>query len=1020
MRLPFLISIALATRVFATSLDPSFTETDWVQSFQQLGSPSGLAWAPDGSNRLFVTRKGDGRTLTNYRAGEVRIVQNGVLLPTPFCSFNAYTAGLDSMPVPSSEPVYTNGECGLLSICFDPNFINNRYVYLMITVSPTEQQIIRFTDNGSIGTNKTVILPNLPTQGTNHNGGGLGIGPDGKIYWSIGDNTNNDYTDDNFSSLAGKVGRADRFTGAIPNDNPFFDGPGINADHAWARGFRNPFSLVFHPINGKLWLNVTGSSYNGGTQPAMTVGYEQVIVVERGGHGGWNDYENTQPAGFLAPVIAYRTGGTTTVNFTVSGAQRSGGIVTFTSTGFHPFRRGAKATVAGVGDASFNGSHYVASRLSDTQFTVVQAGPDAVSGGGTATTLQVGTFNPGPPFQASGSLTGGCFYDSTAAPAAYHGNFFTGDSVSGTMIRATLDSSSQVSSVDRMTTGGGFAQIDTCVGPDGALYYISYGGGLIRRLAYNGPEQNVIVQPTGFNVVEGGSALFTVRLAQAPAVGSPVTVTISRVSGDADVNLASSAVLTFTNASWAQLQTVTIAAAEDADLSNDSAVFRISSTGLPSYDVSINGIDNDEPTLLISRASLAIAEGNSGTFTVSLASAPAANVTVNVARTGGDSDINVTSSANLVFTTGNYATPQTVTIAAVEDADTAPDAATISITRAGEATRVVNVTATDNESVAPVFTSIPVLTAVVGQPYTYDVNATGNPTPTYSFATFISGMSINTTTGLVTWTPASTGTFNAGVRASGSGMATQLFTITVNADQPPIATITSPVDGEIIFGSAAEFFGDGFDDAGTTKAEFFVDDILHSTDPNILGHYHYLGAHFFFDSTQFTNGPHTLRKRVTDTAGQTGEEQVQIFISNGAGFWRSEKFTAAEQANSSISGDLADPDHDGMKNLFEYVGDTGPKSGTSSRMPEITTVNIGGTDYLALEFVTARWASDVVVSVEVASSPAGPWTSIDPNDPLLRVSLQQDTPGAGLDTRVVRDAEPLTSGQRYMRLRATR
>lgn len=191
LRLPLFIFLALSARLSATSLDPNFTETDWVQNFQQLGSPSGLAWAPDGSNRLFVTRKGDGRTGMNYRPGEVRIVQNGVLLPTPFCSFNAHTL-TDSVPVPASDPVWTNGECGLLSICFDPNFINNRYVYIMITVSPAEQQIMRFTDNASIGTNKTVIVANLPTLGTNHNGGGLGIGPDGKIYWSIGDNTDND------------------------------------------------------------------------------------------------------------------------------------------------------------------------------------------------------------------------------------------------------------------------------------------------------------------------------------------------------------------------------------------------------------------------------------------------------------------------------------------------------------------------------------------------------------------------------------------------------------------------------------------------------------------------------------------------------------------------------------------------------------------------------------------------------------------------------------------------------------
>lgn len=1011
MRFPLLLLIA--TRLLATPVDTAnFAETTFLSS-ASINNPTGLAWAPDGTNRLFITCKGNGNAANNTPA-EIRVVQKGVLQSTPFASFNPYGRAADNLTVetpPASDPVFTFAECGLLGLCFDPDFLTNRYVYVFVSVSDTEQQIIRFTDtlSGSdwVGTAKTIIVSGLPTRGSNHNGGGIGIGPDGKLYWSIGDNANNSGADTDLASLAAKVGRADRFTGAAPNDNPFFDGAGPNADRTWARGCRNPFTLTFHPVTGKLWLNVVGSSTTGDTQPRSGPGFEQVFVVERGAHLGWNDYENNQPPGYTTPAIAYGTNVIVTTSLAALGAVRSGGTVTFTTQSAHPLRKGAKVTVAGVADTSFNGTFYVANRLNDAQFTVVQAGADASSGGGTVATQSIG-----------GCVTGGTFYDSTGFPAAHLGNFYFGDVNTGRVMRATLDGSAEVTSVDEFATG--ISQpVDAIAGPDGALYVARHNApGIIRRIATTSTAQNVIVYPTGLNVVEGSTAVFTVRLAAAPA--SNVTVNIAKAGGDADVT--GGATLTFTPANWSALQTVTISAAEDADYTNDSATFTVSSSGLPSYTVAVNAIDNDEPRLVISQANANWNEGATTTFTVSLASDPGGTATVSVARASGDSDVNVQSGAALTFTSANYATPQTVTLAAAEDADNSPDTAVISITLAGEPQRTVNASVTDNDPLAPTFTSAPLTLATVNAPYTYDVGASGNPAPGYSFAaTPPTGMTINGTTGVITWTPTAAGSYAISVRANNSaGSATQNFTIVVSADAAPLASLTRPLAGDLITGTTAEFFGDGFDDVGCVKAEFLIDGTLQSTDINSGGHYHFNGAHVLFDSTQFTNGPHTLRFRVTDTIGQTGFAEVQVFISNGAAAWTGEKFTAAEQANASTSGDLADPDGDGVKNIFEYLTDTAPKSSTSTRTPQMTTANVSGVDYLAIQFITARWASDVTVTVEAASSPAGPWTSINPDDPTLRVSLATDTPSVGLDTRVVRDSQPLTSGQRFLRLRATR
>jgi glucose/arabinose dehydrogenase len=833
----FLGLLATAASAFAAPVDPAnFTETTFASS-TEIGSITGIAWAPDGSNRLFVTRKGG---FSGQQNAQVRIIQNGTILPTAF----------------ATESVYTASECGLLGIAFDPDFINNGYVYLFVTASTTEQKIIRYTANGNVGTNRVELVTGLPTRGANHDGGGVGIGNDGRLYWAIGDLGNGTGVNSDLLSLAAKVGRVNRFTGAALNDNPFFGQGNANTDKIWSRGWRNPFTLTFQVATGQLWVNSVGTSW------------EQVFVPKRGDHAGYNLYENNQPAGFLPPVIAYRTNGTAQSTIAASGAVRSNGVVTITTTGAHSLRKGGGVTISGVPSTSFNGFYYVASVISSTQFTYVQAGADETSGGGTATTQNIG-----------GVVTGGTFYDSTAFPAAYRGNFFFGEYNAGKIVRVPLDAANTPIRTEEFVTGIG-SQVDIAVGPDGALYYANQSSnpGVIRRLAFNGTAQNVIVYPTAMNVQEGGSSVVSVRLATAPS--SNVTVTVDRVSGDSDLAVTNGATLTFTPANFATPQLVTIAGAQDNDLESDTATFRVLAPGIASYDIFVNGIDDDEPQLVVSTTSLTVNEGASNTFTVRLANAPAADVTVTAARTAGDTDVSVTGGSSLTFTRANFATPQTVTITAAEDADNVNDVATITISTDGQVPRSVAVTAIDNDPLAPAFTTSPVTSAVDDAAYTYDVNANGNPAPTFSLTTAPAGMSIDPTTGVINWLPTNPGSYNVVVQASNGVQpnATQSFTITVNVDLAPTAVLTRPLPGEIMSGTGAEFFGDGLDDVSTVKADFFVDGILRYTDVNNGNHFHFGGAHTLFDTTQYTTGSHLFRMRVTDTKGQTNAAEVRATI----------------------------------------------------------------------------------------------------------------------------------------------
>src|SRR5438270_819420 len=70
-----------------------------------LSGPTAMAMAPDG--RIFV----------DLQQGDVRVFKDGSVLPTPFLHLN----------------VDSDGERGLLGVAFDPDFVNNQYVYFYYT-----------------------------------------------------------------------------------------------------------------------------------------------------------------------------------------------------------------------------------------------------------------------------------------------------------------------------------------------------------------------------------------------------------------------------------------------------------------------------------------------------------------------------------------------------------------------------------------------------------------------------------------------------------------------------------------------------------------------------------------------------------------------------------------------------------------------------------------------------------------------------------------------------------------------
>ncbi len=190
----------------------------------------------------------------------------------------------------------------------------------------------------------------------------------------------------------------------------------------------------------------------------------------------------------------------------------------------------------------------------------------------------------------------------------------------------------------------------------------------------------VTVSETTLTVAEGGSATYTVVLNLQPT--SDVVINVTR-SGSADVT-ASPATLTFTPGNWNTAQTVTVAAAQDADAVDDAASIThavVASRSADEFDaVNIAGVavavtDDETAGVSVSETALEVAEGGSGSYTVRLNTQPTSNVVISVTKTGS-TDVTA-SPATLTFTPGNWSTAQTVTVAAAQDADAVNDTASI-------------------------------------------------------------------------------------------------------------------------------------------------------------------------------------------------------------------------------------------------------------------------------------------------------------------------------------------------------
>jgi glucose/arabinose dehydrogenase len=262
-----LVGPGVASAPRASAAPPGNFQTSLVIG-DGLDGSSGFEIAPDG--RIFILE----------RAGKIKIVKNGQLLPTPFAD------------LPSED----TGDRGLIGIAFDPEFgVANHFVYFYYTGHDLLNHLVRFSADQDVAQEAPLELfrTSSPSQ-LLHVGGSIRFGPDGKLYFAVGDNGQGDNAQD-LSNPHGKILRINK-DGSIPADNPFVGQPG-KLGAIWAYGFRNPWRFQFDGATGELYGGDVGN-----------FSWEEVNHIVKGGNYGWPLNEGmctANCAGYIDPIHTY-------------------------------------------------------------------------------------------------------------------------------------------------------------------------------------------------------------------------------------------------------------------------------------------------------------------------------------------------------------------------------------------------------------------------------------------------------------------------------------------------------------------------------------------------------------------------------------------------------------------------------------------------------------------------------------------------------------------------------------------
>ena len=276
----------------ATSLDGIEVQLTPVAS---LDSPIAMA-TREGTDDLYVAE----------RAGRVQVLTSD--------GDDGFEVG-DEALIDISDNVSTESELGLLGLTFSPD---GSRLYLSHSDADGNTRLVEYAmDGDAVDESTERELFYLEDEFGNHNGGQITFGPDGYLYYALGDGGGAGdplQSAQDPTQLFGKILRIDPFGAtdgeaySVPADNPFADGVDGRPE-IYLYGVRNPWRFSFDRETADLWIGDVGQGE-----------WEEVdLLPAAGGAGaglganlGWSEVEGThpyeggtEPEGAIAPIFEY-------------------------------------------------------------------------------------------------------------------------------------------------------------------------------------------------------------------------------------------------------------------------------------------------------------------------------------------------------------------------------------------------------------------------------------------------------------------------------------------------------------------------------------------------------------------------------------------------------------------------------------------------------------------------------------------------------------------------------------------
>ncbi len=249
--------------------------------------PTAIIQAPDDDARLFIADL----------SGKVWIVKTGAVQAIPF---------LDLSGVVSTAAA----GAGLHNLVFDPQYARNGLVYVVYTQPDRDEILVRYQVSKSnadvVDAKSAVPIMKIQHLTQFHYGGQLAFGPDGYLYWSMGDGAYKKSPAQNWKSYLGGILRitvGSEVPYGVPADNAAITVPNAKPE-LWAKGLRNSWRFSFDRFNGDLYIADVGE------QSVEEINYLAAGSVA-GTNFGWSLFEGNSPykatdkTGLTFPVVTY-------------------------------------------------------------------------------------------------------------------------------------------------------------------------------------------------------------------------------------------------------------------------------------------------------------------------------------------------------------------------------------------------------------------------------------------------------------------------------------------------------------------------------------------------------------------------------------------------------------------------------------------------------------------------------------------------------------------------------------------